>query len=123
MPEEGDGGGREVRGELLKGAERVEPEPEGEVRGGPQEGDQEAAAAEGPGTNCIEIGLPGKLILSKRKGLWEVLFSLKWSLRINFPGRPIFIQLPPDQDVDRVGGHQRQDSPHREEEVHRVGEL
>ena len=30
-----------------------------------------------PGTNCIKIGLPGKLILSKRKGLWEVLFSRK----------------------------------------------
>ena len=28
-----------------------------------------------PGTNCIKIGLPGKLILSKRKGLMEVLFS------------------------------------------------
>ena len=28
-----------------------------------------------PGMNCIKIGLPGKLILSKRKGLWEVLFS------------------------------------------------
>ena len=28
-----------------------------------------------PGTNCIKIGLPGKLILSKRKGLREVLFS------------------------------------------------
>ena len=27
------------------------------------------------GTNCIKISLPGKLILSKRKGLWEVLFS------------------------------------------------
>ena len=27
------------------------------------------------GTNCIEIGLPGNLILSKRKGLLEVLFS------------------------------------------------
>ena len=27
------------------------------------------------GTNCIKIGLPGKLILSKRKGLWEVIFS------------------------------------------------
>ena len=30
---------------------------------------------EGAGTNCIKIGLPGKLILSKRKGLWEVLIS------------------------------------------------
>ena len=27
-----------------------------------------------PGTNCIKIGLLGKLILSKRKGLREVLF-------------------------------------------------
>ena len=27
------------------------------------------------GMNCIKIGSPGKLILSKRKGLWEVLFS------------------------------------------------
>ena len=27
-----------------------------------------------PGGNCIKIGLPGKLILSKRKGLREVLF-------------------------------------------------
>ena len=27
------------------------------------------------GTNCIKIGLPGKLIFSKRKGLGEVLFS------------------------------------------------
>ena len=34
-------------------------------------------AARGAGTNCIKIGLPGKLILSKRKGLWEVLFSWK----------------------------------------------
>ena len=29
----------------------------------------------GPGMNCIKIGLPGKLILSKRKALCEVLFS------------------------------------------------
>ena len=29
------------------------------------------------GGNCIKIGLPGKLILSKRKGLREVLFSWK----------------------------------------------
>ena len=27
-----------------------------------------------PGGNCIKIGLPGKLILSKGKGLREVLF-------------------------------------------------
>ena len=28
-----------------------------------------------PGMNCIRIGLPGKLILRKRKGLREVIFS------------------------------------------------
>ena len=27
------------------------------------------------GMNCIKIGLPGKLILRKRKGLREVIFS------------------------------------------------
>ena len=47
------------------------------------------------GTNCIKIGLPGNLILSKRNSLREVLFSWKRSQRINFRGRPIFIQLPP----------------------------
>ena len=30
-----------------------------------------------PGTNCIKIGLPGKLILSKSKGLPEDIFSSK----------------------------------------------
>ena len=29
----------------------------------------------GPGGNCIKTGLPGKLILGKRKGLLKVLFS------------------------------------------------
>ena len=33
------------------------------------------ALALSSGMNCIKIGLAGKLILSKRKGLWEVLFS------------------------------------------------
>ena len=28
-----------------------------------------------PGGNCIKTGLPGNLILSKRQGLLEVLFS------------------------------------------------
>ena len=37
---------------------------------GGAEQDRGAAA----GTNCIKIGLPGKLILGKRKGLLEVLF-------------------------------------------------
>ena len=48
-----------------------------------------------PWMNCIKIGLPGRLILSKRKGLPEGLFSWKLYPRINFPGRPIFIQLAP----------------------------
>ena len=29
------------------------------------------------GTNCIKIGLPGKLIPIKRKSLREIIFSLK----------------------------------------------
>ena len=34
-------------------------------------------ALEGGGLEAIsiKIGLPGKLILSKRKGLWEIIFS------------------------------------------------
>ena len=28
------------------------------------------------GGNCIKIGLPGKLTLSKRNGLWEVLYAV-----------------------------------------------
>ena len=47
-----------------------------------------------PGGNCIKIGLPGKLILRdyfKRIGLPKYLLLL----RISFPGRPIYIQLPP----------------------------
>ena len=36
---------------------------------------QRQQSENGPGTNYIKIGLPGKLILSKRKGLREVLFS------------------------------------------------
>ena len=41
----------------------------------PQERARKFGTEGTPGTNCIKIGLPGKLILSKRKGLWEVLFS------------------------------------------------
>ena len=44
---------------------RAVPEPEGVA----------AARLATAGGNCIKIGLPGKLILSKRKGLREVLFS------------------------------------------------
>ena len=48
------------------------------------------------GTNCIKIGLPGKSILGdyfQKNMTSQRLFFL---LRICFPGRPIFIQLPPD---------------------------
>ena len=48
-----------------------------------------------PGMNCIKIGLPGKSIL--RDYFQENRISRrKLLLRINFPGRPIFIQLPPE---------------------------
>ena len=36
---------------------------------------EDAPAKHDAGTNCIKIGLPGKLILSKIKGLREVIFS------------------------------------------------
>ena len=55
------------------------------------------------GMNCIKIGLPGKLILRKRKGLREVIFS---SPRIDFPGRPFLIQFPPGGRAARaLAGH------------------
>ena len=41
----------------------------------PQEPAAQAALRTAPGTNCIETGPPGKLILCKRKGHREVLFS------------------------------------------------
>ena len=43
-----------------------------------------------PGMNCIKIGLPGKLILSKRKGLLEVLFSWN-SLRESIIREDLFL--------------------------------
>ena len=47
---------------------RSNPETSGEsVKAEPRDNE--------PGNNCIKIGLPGKRILSKRKGLGEVLFS------------------------------------------------
>ena len=48
-----------------------------------------------PGMNCIKIGLPGKLILSKRKGLWESPILLKIVSENRFSGRTYFIQLVP----------------------------
>ena len=60
------------------------------------------------GTNCIKIGLPGKLILrdhfQEKSGTSRRPFLL---LRIRFPGRPIFKQLPPDSwDPSEVYCHQ-----------------
>ena len=48
-----------------------------------------------PGTNCIKIALPGKSILGDY--FQENMTSRRpfLLLRISFPGRPIFIQLPP----------------------------
>ena len=56
----------------------------------------EAAEAE---VNCIKIGLPGKSILGdyfQENRTSRRPFLL---LRINFPGRPIFIQLVPEVGV------------------------
>ena len=66
---------------VRQGAARVPLAEEGRLgdgRGGAAEGrrHRDAAVPQGsPGTNCIEIGLSGKLSLSKRKGLREILFS------------------------------------------------
>ena len=72
------------------------------------------------GGNCIKIGLPGKLILSKRKGLLEVLFSYKYSLGIDFPGSPIFIQLPPGGALVLALRHLRSHVSHLEEDLLQV---
>ena len=62
------------------------------VRGGSR---RRGASAASPGGNCIKISLPGKLILGdyfQENGTSRRPFLL---LRISFPGRPIFFQLPP----------------------------
>ena len=50
--------------------------------------------------NCIKIGLPGKLII--RDYFQENMTSQRpfLLLRISFPGRPIFIQLPPEVEAE-----------------------
>ena len=59
---------------------RSEAQPEGGGDRGAAEGQRRrdvhvSQVAAPAGTNCIQIGLHGKLILSKRKGLREILFS------------------------------------------------
>ena len=51
----------------------VRPNGSGDRRSGDRRGAQRLSGMSG--TNCIKIGLPGKLILSVIKGLCEVLFS------------------------------------------------
>ena len=46
--QEGDRRGWEIRGGLAESPQCHDPQLEGEVRGGPEEGDQEAPAASGP---------------------------------------------------------------------------
>ena len=47
------------------------------------------------GTNCIKVGLPGKRILSKRKGLRKSPILLITVSENRFSGKTYFIQLPP----------------------------
>ena len=86
-------------------------EPPDDVRGGRPHGDPgglgdaraalEAAAL--PGTNCIKIGLPEKSILGDY--FQENMTSRRpfLLLRISFPGRPIFIQLPLGMNCIKIG--------------------
>ena len=65
-------------------------------------GHEDVRVEEGvPGGNCIKIGLPGKSILGyyfQENGTSQRPFLL---LKISFPERHIFIQLPPeDLDAD-----------------------
>ena len=65
--------------------------------------DAARVASGGPGGNCIKIGLPGKLILGdyfQENRTSRRPFLL---LRIRFPGRPIFIQLPPGSSSTTAG--------------------
>ena len=63
--------------------------------------------------NCIKIGLPEKLILSKRKGLPEDLFSLENSLRESIFREDLFLcnclqgdvfKITLETDEDMVSG-------------------
>ena len=57
------------------GERRGERRDFGAAEGAGREEDEGARGHPHAGTNCIQIGLPGKSIFSKRKGLWEVIFS------------------------------------------------
>ena len=55
-------------GEGADGPRRAEQGDRGALQRG-----QDGADGQDPGTNCIKMGLPGKLILTKRKGLqWRI---------------------------------------------------
>ena len=72
----------------------------------------EADQSNRSGGNCIKIGLPGKSILRdyfQENGTSRRHFLL---LRISFPGRPIFIQLPPDLRRERAVGALDHARPH-----------
>ena len=63
-----------------------------------EEGEEDDEAD--PGGNCIKIGLPGKSILGdyfQANVTSQRPFLL---VRISFPGRPIFIQFVPEEDLD-----------------------
>ena len=63
--------------------------------------------------NCIKMGLPGKSILGDyfQENMNSQRPFLSW--RISFPGRPIFIQLPPAHRVQAAEPEERR----TEEEV------
>ena len=67
----------------------------------------------------FKIGLPGKSIL--RDYYQENMTSRRpfLSLRISFPGRPIFIQFIPDVEDDE-DPHGKEEEDERGELVHRI---
>ena len=83
LPE--DGG--DVRQEVLRGAAGVDAAARGAGAALP------ALAARPAGTNCIKIVLPGKLILSERKGLRGSPILLKIVSENRFSGKTYFYTI------------------------------
>ena len=60
---------------LRRGREEDQGDGHARHHGRPRPAEDARRRRRTPGTKCIKIGLPGKLILSKRKGLREIIFS------------------------------------------------
>ena len=101
-------GGRRCEAEVVRLEDEVDV---GSELDPPPRGQREQS-----GGNCVNIGLPGKSFLGDYFQENRTSCRPFLLLRISFPGRPIFIQLPPaphrgdsalEQDDGREGQRQR----------------